>query len=50
MELETHMIVAVRLQLIEKDQAMPVWQITLQAGRMLTQLIKSLEEKNRASE
>ncbi len=44
MEIETHIIIAVRLKMVERDDATPAWNLAQQVGRQLTQLIRSLQE------
>ena len=46
MELETHLILSARLKLIDRKQLIPVWRQTQQVGRMLTSLIRSLQEQS----
>lgn len=43
-ELETHVTIGVRLEFITREQAMVVWDLAQQVGRMLNKLIRSLEE------
>ncbi len=43
-ELETHVTIAVRLEFITRDQAMEVWDLSQEVGRMLNKLIRALEE------
>ena len=42
-ETETHLMVAVRLEYLDKDQARNVWALLQEVGRLLNGLIKSLE-------
>ena len=44
-ELETHLLLAVRLQLVSRDALLPIWQLSQEVGRMLTRLIRSLKTK-----
>jgi four helix bundle protein len=43
MELETHLIISVRLKLIKCEQALSVWKQLQKIGSMLTSLIRSLQ-------
>jgi four helix bundle protein len=43
-ELETHVTIAVRLGFVSRKEAMEVWALSQEVGRMLTKLIQSLEE------
>lgn len=43
MELETHLTLCVRLNMLERDKVIPVWQITQKTGKKLTALIRSLK-------
>jgi four helix bundle protein len=43
MELETHLTLCVRLNMLERDSVIPVWQITQETGKKLTALIRSLK-------
>ena len=45
MELETHLIVAVRLKLLDRDDAAAAWQIMQEVGKMLTRLHQSIRKK-----
>ncbi len=44
-ELETHITIAVRLGFIERETAMPIWNMTQNVGKMLSRLIRSLQRK-----
>ena len=46
MELETHLTIAVRLGLSTRKAALPVWKTSQSVGRMLTNLILSLQRTN----
>ena len=46
MELETHLTIAVRLDFAQRDQALPVWDLSQQVGRLLHGLIQSLRRGN----
>lgn len=46
-ELETHVAIAARLEFITRDQAMEVWDLCQEVGRMLNKLIHSLEENRK---
>ena len=43
-ELETHLTIAARLEYIEREQVVEVWNMTQEVGKMLTKLVKSLRE------
>jgi four helix bundle protein len=53
-ETETHLLVAVRLEYITRDQAKHTWGLSQEVGRLLSGLIRSLERtsktKNNISE
>ena len=42
-ELETHLIVAGRLNYISREQARPAWEMTQEVGKLLAALRKSLQ-------
>ena len=44
MELETHFILSVRVQRLERNEVKEAWSIAQEVGKMLTQLIRSLSE------
>jgi len=44
MEIETHLMIAVRLKQLERDDAIPAWQLTQRVGKMLTKLIQALKK------
>jgi four helix bundle protein len=44
-ELETHMIVAVRLGFATKDQTAPCWRLAQEVGKMLAGLVTSLDPR-----
>ncbi len=44
MEIETHLMIAVRLKQLERDAAIPTWQLTQRVGQMLTKLIQALKK------
>jgi len=43
MELETHLTIAVRLNLLDRETAIPAWQLAQETGKLLTAMIKRLE-------
>lgn len=43
MELETHRTLCVRLNMLERDQVVPVWQLAQETGKKLTALIRALK-------
>lgn len=45
MELETHLILAVRVKKLQREQTIPAWKLAQEVGKMLTQLIRSMSEK-----
>ena len=47
-EVETQLIIAGRLGFIEKDQAQKAWSLIQDTGKMLTGLIRSLEQGSKA--
>lgn len=49
-EVETHVTLAVRLELIGREQAMPCWKLCQEVGKILNKLIKSLESSSRNPE
>lgn len=44
MELETHLIIAVRLRFVAEQQTQQVWQTSQEVGKMLNGLWESLQE------
>jgi four helix bundle protein len=44
-ELETHLLLAVRLKLVSRDALIPIWRLSQEVGKMLTKLIRSLKKK-----
>ncbi len=44
MEIETHLMIAVRLKQLEREMAIPAWQLTQRVGQMLTKLIQALKQ------
>ena len=44
-ELETHVTIAVRLGFIERDEAMEVWNLSQEVGKMLNKLVQSLDRR-----
>ena len=45
MEIETHLMIAVRLKQLQREDAIPAWQLTQRVGQMLTRLIQSLKSE-----
>lgn len=43
MELETHLTLCVRLDMLERDKVIPVWELAQDTGKKLTALIRSLQ-------
>ena len=48
-ELETHITIAVRLDFIRREDAMPLWNTCQNVGKMLTKLIQSLKRQEKKS-
>lgn len=46
-EVETQLIIAGRLNFIEKEQAQTAWSLLQETGKMLTSLTRSLNDKKR---
>ncbi len=46
-ELETDITIAVRLDLIQREDAMPLWNICQHVGQMLTKRIQSLKRQEK---
>ena len=44
--LETHIAIATRLNFIDREEAVNVWNSTQEIGKMLTKLIQSLSDEN----
>jgi len=44
-ELETHLTIAVRLNLVDRHDARETWNLSQEVGKMLNKLVKSLESK-----
>ena len=44
-ELETHIAIAVRLEFLEREKALPIWDMAQDVGKMLTKLIQSLKRQ-----
>ncbi len=49
-ELETHITLAVRLGFVERELAAAVWNMTQEVGKMLSGMIRSLQEKTNKSQ
>ena len=45
MELETHLLIAVRLGFVRREQMIEPWQLTQRVGQMLHRLISSLQPR-----
>lgn len=45
MEIETHLMIAVRLKQIQREDAIPAWQLSQRVGQMLTKLIQALKQE-----
>lgn len=43
-EMETHLTIATRLGLAQREDTLPVWELAQDVGRLLNALIKSLED------
>ena len=43
LETETHLLIAVRLDYLNRDQVKPIWELLQDVGRLLNGLIRSLE-------
>ena len=48
-ELETHITIAVRLDFVQRESALPLWDMTQNVGQMLTKLIQSLNRQEKES-
>ena len=48
-ELETHITIAVRLDFIQREDAMPLWNMGQHVGQMLTKRIQSLKRQEKKS-
>ena len=48
METETHLILAVRLKLVSREQALASWKLSQKVGRMLTKQIRALRQPCRS--
>ena len=46
-ELETDITIAVRLDFIQREDAMPLWDMGQHVGQMLTKLIQSLKRQEK---
>jgi four helix bundle protein len=44
-ELETHLLLAVRLHLVSRETLIPIWRLSQEVGKLLTNLIRSLKKK-----
>ena len=44
-ELETHIAITVRLEFLEREKALPIWDMDQDVGKMLTKLIQSLKRQ-----
>ena len=47
MEVETHLTIAARLQLISREEAVPLWNLAQQVGKLLNGLVAALREKGK---
>jgi len=47
MEMETHLMIAVRLKFVTGEHVQPTWQTCQEVGKMLNGLIASLQEPAR---
>ncbi len=45
-ELETHLVLAVRLHLVSREALIPIWHQSQEVGKILTKLIHSLKKKS----
>ncbi len=45
MEVETHLAIAVRLKLLDRDKVLPAWDLAQQVGKLLNGLIAALRRK-----
>ena len=45
-ELETHLLIAVRLGYVSEAQIQPLWQVAQNTGMMLNRLLAALEKRN----
>jgi four helix bundle protein len=44
MEVETHLMIAVKLKFVSREKVIESWRLSQQVGRMLTKLIDSLQK------
>lgn len=42
-ELETHLVISVRLEIVQRESIAEVWNLSQEVGKMLTKLVRSLE-------
>lgn len=42
-ELETHLLISVRLEIVQRESIAEVWNLSQEVGKMLTKLVRSLE-------
>lgn len=47
MEVETHMILAVRVKKLEREDAVKAWELAQEVGKMLTQMIRSMMDQDK---
>lgn len=48
MELETHLTLTVRLEMIDRNEVLPAWQLSQEVGKMLTEMIRRMLEQQRS--
>lgn len=47
MEVETHLILAVRVKKLERENAVKAWELAQEVGKMLTQMIRSMMDQDK---
>lgn len=45
MEVETHLILAVRVKKLKREDAIKAWELAQEVGKMLTQMIRTMLEQ-----
>lgn len=47
MEVETHLILAVRVKKLEREHAVKAWELAQEVGKMLTQMIRRMMDQDK---
>ena len=47
MEVETHLILTVRVKTLEREHAVKAWELAKEVGKMLTQMIRSMMDQDK---